>query len=77
MNLCDDLHQLAEIAAKANIPADWNKLLDSLRRITINDVNIDYAKPAVAAILKLCAPQTVKCEKQDGGNTLTVTLTVA
>lgn len=76
MNLCDDLQQLAERIGTAKIPDDWNLLLNDLKDIVKNDMNVDFAKPVVAAILTLCAPQDVSYEKQDCGDSLTCTITL-
>ncbi|HUI82872.1 MAG TPA: hypothetical protein VL240_01545 [Candidatus Binatia bacterium] len=76
MNLCDDLHRLAERLGAAHIPDDWNLLLDNLKNIVVTDVNTDFAKPAVAALLKLSAPQQVKYTRQGSAKTLTCTLTM-
>jgi hypothetical protein len=74
MNLCDDLQQLAQFVNAAKIPDDWNRLLGDLKEIVTRDVNTDFAKPAIAALLKLCTPQTVTYDKQVCGNALTYTI---
>ena len=77
MDLCDDLHRLADFLGTAKIPEDWNLLLADLKDIVLTDVNTDFAKPAVAAILKLAGPQNVSYRKTGSGNTLTCELTIA
>ncbi len=76
MDLCDDLHQLADLVAVVKIPEDWNRLLGDLKDIVARDVNTDFAKPAVAAMLKLCAPKQVSYDKQICGPAITCTLTL-
>ena len=76
MDLCDDLQQLAELVSKAKIPDDWNRLLGDLKDIVTKDVNTDFAKPAVAALLKLCPAKTVSYNKQLCGSALTCTLSL-
>lgn len=82
MNLCDDLHQLAGLATVPNNSADdittYNSLLVSLLENIVNrDVNTDYSKPAIAAILRLSNPQKVTAECLAAKNTLTCTLTLS
>lgn len=77
MDLCDDLHRLADFLGTAKIPEDWNLLLADLKDIVLTDVNTDFAKPAVAAILKLAGPQNVSYRKTGSGKTLTCELTIA
>jgi len=77
MDLCDDLHVLAGIVRQASIPADWNSLLGYVRDIVQRDVNTDYGMAAAAAILGLCAPQSITYEKEAGTNSLTCTLTIS
>ncbi len=76
MNLCDDLHQLAQLLSTVKIPDDWNRLLDDLKGIVLRDVNTDFAKPAVASMLKLCLPKQVTYEKQECGEALTCTMSL-
>jgi hypothetical protein len=77
MDLCDDLHRLAETVGQAKIPADWNQLLADLKGIVLADVNTDFAKPAVAAIVTRCAPKNVSYKKEGSGRTLTCTLNMS
>ena len=77
MDLCDDLHVLAGIVGQARIPADWNSLLGHVKDIVQRDVNTDYGIAAAAAILGLCAPQSITYEKEAGTNSLTCTLTIS
>ena len=77
MNLCDSLQSLADFLTHATMPNDWNTLLETLRAIVDTDVNTDYAKPTVAAILKLCAPQQVNYSKQASGTSMTCILNLA
>ena len=74
MNLCDDLHQLAQTLSTIKIPDDWNRLLCDLKDIVMRDVNTDFAKPAVAALLKLCPAKTVEYEKEVVGDAFTCTV---
>jgi hypothetical protein len=76
MDLCDDLQRLAELVSKAKIPDDWNLLLGDLKDIVMRDVKTDFAKPAVAALLKLCPAKTVSYDKQVCGNALTCTISL-
>jgi hypothetical protein len=77
MNLCDDLQQLAQLLNKTKIPDDWNRLLDDLKGIVLRDVNTDFAKPAVASMLKLCSPKQVTYQKQKCGDALTCTINLS
>lgn len=74
MNLCDDLHWLANATAEVKIPDDWNTLLDNLRDIVNSDASIAYAKSSIASLLKLSAPGNVEYKKQESGKTITCTL---
>jgi hypothetical protein len=74
MNLCDDLHWLANVTASIKIPDDWNTLLENLPDIVKGDVDAAYAKPAIASLLKLSAPSKVDYKKQQAGKTITCTL---
>ncbi len=76
MNLCDDLQQLAQLLSTTKIPDDWNRLLNDLKGVVLRDVNTDFAKPAVASMLKLCAAQQVTYDKQQCGDTLTCTISL-
>ena len=76
MDLCDDLQRLAERVSTAKIPDDWNLLLGDLKDIVTKDVNTDFAKPAVAALLKLCPAKTVSYDKQVCGDALTCTISL-
>lgn len=77
MNLCDDLQQLAQLLSTTKIPDDWNRLLDDLKGIVLRDVNTDFAKPAVASMLKLCSPKQVTYDKQQCGDALTCTINLS
>ena len=76
MDLCDDLQQLAERVGTAKIPDDWNRLLCDLKDIVTRDVNTDFAKPAAAALLKLCAAKKVSYDKTVCGPALTCTISL-
>ena len=76
MNLCDDLRKLAQEVGTIRIPEDWNRLLNDLKDIVTRDVNVDFAKPAVAAILTLCQPRQVEYNKTIGSDALTCTLSL-
>ena len=76
MNLCDDLQQLAQLLNATKIPDDWNRLLEDLKGIVTRDVNTDFAKPAVASMLKLCSPKQVSYDKQPCGDALTCTISL-
>lgn len=81
MNLCDDLHRLAGLTSLSNNAQQdmntYNRLLESLVELIVKrDVNTDYSKPAVAALLRLTNPQSVECKLVEGGNALTCTLTL-
>jgi hypothetical protein len=76
MNLCDDLQQLAQLVSTIKIPDDWNRLLGDLKDIVMRDVNTDFAKPAVAALLKLCPAKELSYEKQVVGDALTCTVSL-
>jgi len=81
MNLCDDLHELAGLTSQPNNSAEditvYNGLLTSLVELILKrDVNNDYSKPAIAALLRLSNPQSVTCKFVPGSNVLTCTLTL-
>jgi hypothetical protein len=76
MNLCDDLQQLAQLLSTVKIPDDWNRLLNDLKGMVLRDVNTDFAKPAVASMLKLCSPKQVSYDKQECGDALTCTISL-
>ena len=76
MDLCDDLQQLAQQVSTIRIPEDWNRLLGDLKDIVSRDVNTDFAKPAVAALLKLCPAKKVSYEKELVGDALTCTVSL-
>ena len=82
MNLCDDLYQLAGLASAPNNSSEdittYNSLLMSLLELIVKrDVNTDYSKPAIAALLRLSNPQSVKDEYVSTKNALTCTLTLS
>ena len=82
MNLCDDLHQLAGLSsAPTNSTQDtttYQKLLTSLLKLIVNrDVNSDYSKPAIGALLALANPQGVTNKIVPSNNGLTCTLTLS
>jgi hypothetical protein len=81
MNLCDDLHQLAGLASAPNNSAEditvYNSVLTSLVELILKrDVNNDYAKPAIAALLNLSNPQNVTSKCVAANNNLTCSLTI-
>jgi hypothetical protein len=76
MDLCDDLQQLAERVSTAKIPDGWNRLLGDLKDIVSRDVNTDFAKPAVAALLKLCPAKSVSYDKTVCGTAITCTISL-
>jgi hypothetical protein len=54
MNLCDDLHSLAAIAGQVSTAANWQKLVATLQKWMLADVDPDWSKPALGALLYLC-----------------------
>ena len=54
MNLCDDLHSLAAIAGQVSTAANWQKLVATLQKWMLSDVDPDWSKPALSALLYLC-----------------------
>ena len=82
MNLCDDLHQLADLATVPTTSTQntttYQKLLTSLLKLIVNvDVNTDYSKPAIGALLTLANPQGVTNKIVPTNNGLTCTLTLS
>jgi hypothetical protein len=82
MNLCDDLHQLAGLAtaptSSAQNTTTYQKLLTSLLKLIVNrDVNNDYSKPAIGALLALANPQSVTNQIVPSNNGLTCRLTLS
>jgi hypothetical protein len=82
MNLCDDLHQLAGLATgpatSTQDTTTYQKLLTSLLKLIVNrDVNTDYSKPSIGALLALANPQFVTSKTVPTNNGLTCTLTLS
>jgi len=77
MNLCDDLQALAFQISAADTSEKWDDVLASLQEIVTSDVNYDYSKSAIAALLKLCNPQHVSYASIAGQKCFTGTLTLA
>src|SRR5947209_5157224 len=77
MNLCDHLHALAGLAADVDDMARYSHLLDILTEYARRDFNVDYSKPAVAAIVSLCASSAVALDSVTSDDSLTCTLTFA
>jgi hypothetical protein len=82
MNLCDDLHQLAGLTSAPQTSAQditiYNQLLTSLVELILKrDVNNDYSKPAVAALLGLANPQDVAAAISTANTTLTCRITLS
>jgi hypothetical protein len=78
MNLCDELHSLAGKVAAAGTPDEWQQLLNDLKGIVKKDAsNMHYIKPAMAGLLQLCHPQTVKYKPTTGKDSFTCTLTLS
>jgi hypothetical protein len=81
MDLCDDLHQLAGLATAPTTStqdiATYNDLLTSLVELIVKgDVNTDYSKPAIGALLALSNPQRVTSNFVTSNNSLTCNLTL-
>ena len=63
MNFCDDLRNLAQLAAVDAKLDTWDKFVDELKSIMENDVSQDFIAPTGLALTRLCAggpPDTVK-----------------
>ncbi len=60
MNLCDDLHSLGGANQDIDTSSTWDNLLENLTRMVINDTNLDWSRPAVRALLQLCAGADVE-----------------
>lgn len=58
MNLCDDLHSLAAITAQVSMPTNWGSLIATLQKWVQSDVDPDWSKPALCALLDLCGVGT-------------------
>lgn len=58
MNLCDDLHSLATVAAQASTASKWGSLIATLQTWVQSDVDPDWSKPALSALLSLCSAGT-------------------
>ena len=81
MNLCDDLHQLAGLATNTSTAMQdirrYNDVLITLVGFIVSkDINIDFSKPAIAAILRLSNAKDIvaKSEASPGSYTCTVTI---
>jgi hypothetical protein len=55
MNLCDDLHTLATIAAQVDSTDQWNRVLAFLTLVITQDTFIDFAEPIFGALLAQCS----------------------
>ncbi len=55
MNLCDDLHSLAAVTANVSTPTSWGSLIATLQKWVQSDVDPDWSKPALSALLYLCS----------------------
>lgn len=55
MNLCDDLHSLATITAQVSTSTNWGSLIATLQKWVQSDVDPDWSKPALGALLSLCS----------------------
>ncbi len=62
MNLCDDLHSLATATAQVGTPANWTSLIATLQKWVKSDVDPDWSKPALSALLYLCSIGTTPSE---------------
>lgn len=58
MNLCDDLHSLATVTAQVSTPTTWGSLIATLQKWVQSDVDPDWSKPALSALLSLCSVGT-------------------
>ncbi|MGA3054628.1 MAG: hypothetical protein ABSD63_10515 [Candidatus Korobacteraceae bacterium] len=58
MNLCDDLHSLATVTAHVSTPTTWGSLIATLQKWVQSDVDPDWSKPALGALLYLCSVGT-------------------
>jgi hypothetical protein len=58
MNLCDDLHSLAAITAQVSTSTNWGSLIATLQKWVQSDVDPDWSKPALSALLDLCSVGT-------------------
>jgi len=82
MNLSDKLYELTELSTTANASSEdvstYNDLLITpVELIVKRDVNNDYLKPAIAALLRLCNPLSVSGTFVSGNAPLPCTLNVA
>ncbi len=83
MNLSDDLHTLATATAQLNTPANWEALIATLQDWVKSDVNPDWSKPALSALLYLCSigttPSVVNVDFQPAkdNSCFTCTLTLS
>ncbi len=82
MNFCDDLRNLALLAAVDAKLDTWDKFVDELKSIMENDVSQDFIAPTGLALTRLCAggaPDLVKGPAPDltDKNSIAVTMTYA
>jgi hypothetical protein len=80
MNFCDDLRNLAKLAAVDAKLETWDKFVDELKSIMENDVSQDFIAPTGLALTRLCAggpPDSVKGPAPDltDKNSIAVTMT--
>ena len=55
IDLCDNLHWLANAAAQVSTAAEWNNLLKTITGWVKSGVDPDWSKPALGALLYLCS----------------------
>ena len=58
MNFCADLHDLIQATDTGAVATTWNSLIQMVTGAIRNDVQIDFARPAALAIIRLCGTQT-------------------
>jgi hypothetical protein len=72
------LAQVAPPSGGGNVVEVYNDVLASLVNLIIkNDVDTDYSKPALAALLKLVAPSSVQCQATSAKSSLTYLFTIS
>jgi hypothetical protein len=62
MNFCADLKALAQATSVTAVPQPWEDLLKQVTNATKRDANVDFARPAVLALIRLCSEGAMTLE---------------
>jgi hypothetical protein len=62
MNFCADLKSLAQATSPAAVPQPWEDLLQQVTNAIKRDADIDFARPATLALIRLCGTGAIAVE---------------